>query len=82
MMFADLIDLEDFANRLRELGLALPVGADAALIENELQDWLEGAPQDGLAAVKQMVSELERESRGLMLPSVAAMVENVRARIH
>jgi hypothetical protein len=82
MMFADLIDLEDFADRLRELGLALPVGADETLVARELEGWLEEASQSGLAAIEQMIAELEQQSRGLMLPSVEAMVHHARERIH
>lgn len=82
MMFADLIDLEDFADRLRELGLALPVGADEALVAQELDSWLGEASRTGLAAVEQMIVELEQQSRGLMLPSVEVLVNNARERIH
>jgi len=82
MMFADLIDLEDFADRLRELGLALPVGADETLVARELDDWLGDASQTALLAVEQMIVELEQQSRGLMLPSVEALVQSARERIH
>ena len=43
MMYADLIDLEDFSDRLRALGVVLPVGADEQLIALVLEAWLAGA---------------------------------------
>lgn len=81
MMFADLIDLEDFANRLRELGLALPVGADEALITQELNQWLAEASTSGLAAIERMIEELEQQSLGLMLPGVEALVQHTKEQI-
>lgn len=81
MMFADLIDLDDFSDRLRGLGLEIPAGADAELIERELINWIDEAPQSGRETIAKMLSDLEQESQGLMLPSVAAIVNSARARI-
>jgi len=78
MMIAELIDLEDFADRLRKLGLALPAGADEAVIGVELEDWLGDASDDELSAFERTVSTLEVQSEGMMLPSVVALIERGR----
>lgn len=81
MMLADLIDLEDFASRLRELGLALPVGADVATVRAELERWLGEASSEGLAAFERLASELEANAGGMMLPDVVDLIEHGRGLI-
>jgi len=73
MMYADLIDLEDFSDRLRELGVALPARADEQLIALEFEAWLEDASDDEKRSVERLFGELNQEP-GLMLPTVAALV--------
>lgn len=43
MMYADLIDLEDFSERLRGLGVSVPSGADQQLVALTLENWLDKA---------------------------------------
>ncbi|KEA63778.1 hypothetical protein ADIMK_2080 [Marinobacterium lacunae] len=81
MMIAELIDLEDFTDRLRELGLALPVGADATAVKAELEDWLGDASSEELNAFERMVATLEAKSGGMMLPIVVALIAHGRGLI-
>jgi hypothetical protein len=78
MMYADLIDLDDFTDRLREQGVALPAGADTQLIALELEAWLDDASDAEKNAVEKLFGELAQEP-GLMLPTVAALVHRGRA---
>ncbi|MBV1790437.1 hypothetical protein KQ940_20455 [Marinobacterium sp. D7] len=78
MMIAELFDLEDFAGYLRELGLALPVGADEALVRTELEEWLSNASGEGLAAFERLATELEAKYEGVMLPCVVALIAHGR----
>ncbi|GGB96279.1 hypothetical protein GCM10011352_22970 [Marinobacterium zhoushanense] len=78
MMIAELFDLEDFAGRLRELGLALPVGADEALVKTELEEWLSDASGEEAAAFERLASELEAKFGGMMLPCVVSLIADGR----
>ena len=82
MMFADLVDLDDFIDRLREVGLELSSGSDAAQVERQLESWIDHASRSEQMALRQLLAELERQSQGLMLPEVAIMVSSARARLH
>lgn len=81
MMIAELVDLEEFADHLRELGLALPVGADESVVKAELETWLDIASADELCAFERVASELEAESGGMILPSVTALIAQGRSSI-
>ncbi|TCK02630.1 hypothetical protein [Marinobacterium mangrovicola] len=81
MMFADLIDLEDFASRLRELGIPVPAGADEAKVEGELETWIKEGSDEQRSALGGMLSELEKEFEGLMLPSVEEIVKNAQSKM-
>lgn len=78
MMYADLIDLEDFTERLRGLGVTVPSGADQQLVALTLENWLDKASFDEKRSADRLLGELE-EVRGLMLPTVSALVHCGRA---
>ena len=81
MMFADLIDLEDFASRLRELGVPVRAGADEAEVEGELEKWIRDGSDEQRSALGGMLSALEKEFEGLMLPSVEGIVKNAQSKM-
>ncbi|WP_111414927.1 hypothetical protein [Billgrantia lactosivorans] len=66
MMFADLIDAQDFRERLVALGVDLPVDADADTCARLAAQRQAEAGVPGLAA---LVAELEAQA-GVMLPEV------------
>ena len=78
MMYADLIDLEDFSERLRGLGISVPSGADQQQVALTLENWLNQASFDEKNSADRLLGELE-EVRGLMLPTVSALVHCGRA---
>lgn len=78
MMYADLIDLEDFSERLRGLGVTVPSGADQQQIALTLESWLDNASFKEKRSADRLLGELE-EVRGMMLPSVSALVHCGRA---
>jgi hypothetical protein len=78
MMHADLIDLEDFSERLRGLGVTVPSGADQQLVALTLESWLDKASFNEKRSADRLLGELE-DVRGLMLPSVSALVHCGRA---
>lgn len=78
MMYAELIDLEDLAHRLRGLGIQIPAGADEVLISRELDAWLEEASAEALETATVLFTELDQQT-GFVLPEVAVMVRRSRA---
>lgn len=78
MMYADLIDLEDFSECLRGLGVTVPSGADQQLVALTLESWLDNASFDDKRSADLLLGELE-EARGMMLPIVSALVHCGRA---
>lgn len=73
MLIANLIDLDDFSGKLRELGVALPVGAQAELVSEVLSDWLNDATREDIAGFERLSMELG--AREMMLPSVVVLLE-------
>lgn len=78
MMYADLIDLEDFTERLRGLGITVPSGADQQAIALSLETWLEKASYGEKRSADRLLNELE-QIKGMMLPSVSALIHCGRA---
>ncbi len=78
MMYADLIDLDDFAERLRGLGITVPSGADQQQVALTLENWLDKASYGEKRSADRLLGELE-QVKGLMLPSVSALVHCGRA---
>jgi hypothetical protein len=78
MMFVDLIDLDDFAERLRGLGITVPSGADQQMVALTLENWLDKASYGEKRSADRLLGELE-QIKGLMLPSVSALVHCGRA---
>lgn len=78
MMYADLVDMEDFRARLKDVGFkaeSLMHSGDFAL---ELEAWLESAPSESREAIGVLLNGLDKE-KGLLLPEVAALVHHGRA---
>ncbi|GGO84704.1 hypothetical protein GCM10011348_31540 [Marinobacterium nitratireducens] len=75
MMYADLIDQEDFRERLVQMGVPVAGGADAESSCRQLLNWL-GQPQgaSSRAQAKALVQQL-RSQRELLLPDVARAVD-------
>ncbi|MCY0966178.1 hypothetical protein [Parathalassolituus penaei] len=72
MMIADLIDLEDFAQSLRELGVVIAADADAVQVRAALDSWLTTDEQS--AAWHQLKARLQTEFTGRMLPDVERLL--------
>lgn len=75
MMYADLIDLEDFTERLTQLGLRLPAGANEQRVKSELDCWLHVASDEELAAFLQLSTDLSTHYE--LLPAVASLLYSV-----
>ncbi len=75
MMYADLIDQEDFRERLVQMGVPVASGADAESCCRQLLNWL-SQPQGAAsrAQATALVQQL-RAQRELMLPDVARALD-------
>ncbi|MFC6669920.1 hypothetical protein [Marinobacterium aestuariivivens] len=75
MMYADLIDQDDFRERLVHLGVPISNGSDAESCCRQLLNWL-AKPQGAVskAQATALVHEL-RAQRELMLPDVARAID-------
>ncbi len=75
MMYADLIDLEDFRERLVRLGVPVAAGVDAEHCCRQLLNFL-AQPQGETSReqAKALVHEL-RAQRELLLPDVARAID-------
>lgn len=75
MMYTDLIDQDDFRERLVRLGIPVAQGADAEYCCRELLNWL-ARPQGAasLPQAKALVQEL-RLQREILLPDVARAID-------
>jgi hypothetical protein len=75
MMYADLIDQDDFRERLVRLGIPVAQGADAEYCCRQLLNWL-AQPQGAAsqAQARALVHEL-RAQREMMLPDVARAID-------
>lgn len=75
MMYADLIDQDDFRERLVRLGIPVAQNVDAEYCCRQLLNWL-AQPQGAasLPQAKALVHEL-RQQRDMMLPDVARAID-------
>lgn len=74
MMIVDLIDLEDFAQALRELGVTVAANAERVAVEAALDSWLASATAEQAEAFAQLKERLASGFAGQMLPDVEAIL--------
>lgn len=76
MMFADLVDLQDLSDKLKELGVVVPQGATQQKITELLKVWLNSASQEEMAQFETLVTELRSADDGLVLPAVLEVLQD------
>lgn len=75
MMYADLIDMQDFIERLQKLGVKMSTDANAETVQTTLENWLQAASPEQLAAFRQMSEDIEAHYE--VLPAVDALLHSL-----
>lgn len=75
MMFADLVDLEDLSNSLKELGIELSNETTATDIGEVTSSWLRGATEDQKSDFQALLSQLaDKTAEGHVLPEAVEVL--------
>lgn len=78
-MFADLVDLEDLSNSLKELGIELSNETAASDIGEVTSSWLRGATEDQKSDFQAVLSQLaDKTAEGHVLPDAVEVINLLR----
>jgi Ca2+-binding EF-hand superfamily protein len=79
MMFADLVDLEDLSNSLRELGIEVSNEATATVIGEVTSSWLNSATEDQKVDFQTLLAQLaDKIAEGHVLPDAVEVISLLR----
>lgn len=81
MMFADLVDFEDLAGQLKEIGIEASSKAEPAAMNAAATEWLASASAEQIAQAEARLKEFQAASDGLILPAAKELLETLLSEI-
>jgi len=81
MMFADLVDFEDLAGQLKEIGIEVSPNAEPTAINVAATERLAAASTEQITQAEARLKEFQAASDGLILPAAKALLETLLSEI-